>query len=380
MRSQTTHPPRLSQLGLFATISLIWGLTWIPTKVGVAFIPATLFAAVRGLIAGSLLLGLLRLRGGSLVVRKRDRAGLLVVALLAFALTYGLLFWGVGRVNSGVAAVVHFSLSPTLLLLFGVMAGEERVRIRSVTATAIGAVGLALLHVEASGSPASDAPAAGEGNLGLLAIVLGTAAYALGVVRSRPLLKHHPPPLVSGWSQLLGGGALLAYTVAMLPESLATLRHLARPEVLASLGFLVVFGSAVAFSLYLRLTHEWSPHRAGMYAFVSPAIAVAAGVVVLDETMRPTDWAAMAIMMTATWIALWPASERSSGSASALRGRGRRAGDAASPSPDCRTPPSNTNDAVARGNDRGTSTRSPGHPGTGRSAARGPTSGGSSPS
>jgi drug/metabolite transporter (DMT)-like permease len=45
--------------------------------------------------------------------------------------------------------------------------------------------------------------------------------------------------------------------------------------------FLVLFGSLVAFTAYMRLIAVWGPARAGSYAYVSPIIAVLLGVLVV---------------------------------------------------------------------------------------------------
>ncbi len=44
----------------------------------------------------------------------------------------------------------------------------------------------------------------------------------------------------------------------------------------------------MGFTIYLRLLRDWGAFRAGLYAFVSPVIAVSAGIVVLSE---PFGWA-----------------------------------------------------------------------------------------
>jgi drug/metabolite transporter (DMT)-like permease len=60
----------------------------------------------------------------------------------------------------------------------------------------------------------------------------------------------------------------------------------------------------VAYTLYLVLVRDWGPSRAGSYAFISPAIAVVLGIVVLGEQMRATDAFGMAVMLAAAWLAV----------------------------------------------------------------------------
>lgn len=292
------------QIAMFVLICVIWGLTWIPIKVGVAVIPPTLFAAVRGLTAGPLLLTLHCLRGGSLVIGREHKRRLLLVGLLSYAATYGLLFWGVGRVDSGLAAVVHFSLTPTCLLLLSVALGEERFGAHKLISTAIGVAGIVVLNAAEISSPSNSGAF-----FGLIAIIGATFVYCLGIVMSRRLLRVYSPMVVAGWVQFGGGLMLLAFSTTTSATDLGSLRSLAEPTVLASLGFLVIFSSIIAFSCYLRLTHEWSPHKAGFYAFVSPAIAVIAGGVILGERLTPLQAVGIALLVAATFAAVRNPSE-----------------------------------------------------------------------
>ena len=63
----------------------------------------------------------------------------------------------------------------------------------------------------------------------------------------------------------------------------------------------------IAATIFLILLREWGPSRAGSYAFVSPVIAVALGMVVFGERVGPVETVGMVFMLTATWLALRPA-------------------------------------------------------------------------
>ncbi len=185
------------------------------------------------------------------------------------------------------------------MLLFGALYGEDRFTRHNLAATAIGVTGLVLL-CRLDDDSAIDAPA----YLGIAAVIVATIGYCWGAVLGRPLLRRYPPLLVAGWSQLLGGTLLLGSVVAFDFGSLSTLPHFIRPRVFLSWAFLVGLGSIVAYTFYLRLLHHWSPHRAGMFAFVSPAIAVGAGVAFLDERVTEFQLMGMALMLIGTVVAL----------------------------------------------------------------------------
>jgi drug/metabolite transporter (DMT)-like permease len=77
------------------------------------------------------------------------------------------------------------------------------------------------------------------------------------------------------------------------------LRALASWPTLPALLFLVVAGSLAGFTIYLRLLRDWGAFRAGLYAFVSPVIAVAVGVVALSERFGWAEGAGAMLMFGA---------------------------------------------------------------------------------
>ena len=287
---------------LFAAMSLVWGFTWIAIKIGVAAVPPLFFAGSRFLVAGALLLlwrhfsapAGKKQRG----VERADRPSLLIAAALVIVATYSLLFWGTQHVASGLAAVLNLALTPVALFAIGLAHGEERFERRRLAAIAVGVAGLVILFW-----PDGSRRAGGE-IAGMAAIVGGTLAYCWGSVLSRPLLRRLGPEAVSGWTCLIGGLALIGLSAALEPIGPATFAAFMAPPVFAGWLFLVVFGSLVAFTIYLRLVRDWGASRAGLYAFVSPAIAVATGVLVSGERLRPSEFVGMAIMLLATWFAL----------------------------------------------------------------------------
>ena len=84
----------------------------------------------------------------------------------------------------------------------------------------------------------------------------------------------------------------------------ATLAAFLTLPVVASWLFLVLGGSIIAFTLYLRLLRDWGPTRAGLYAFVSPIIAVMLGVFVFDEPFGAYETLGSTLMLGAAALAM----------------------------------------------------------------------------
>lgn len=294
--------PRLTrQHTLFAAMSVIWGVTWIAMKLGVAVVPPLLFAGTRFVIAGTLLLTWQARGGGPLRHVWRHPARFALVTSMMIVATYALLFWGVQHVPTGLAAVINNALMPVALLAMGVVSGEERFTVRQAAAIALGLGGLAVLF----GPSAMNGAVADPLQVwGIAATVCATLAYSLGSVLARPLLRSASPTAMSGSMNLTGGIALVVLSLALEPGAA---RALHGDWGLAAWGgwlFLVLFGSLGGYTIYLLLIRDWGAARAGLYAFVSPVIAVLSGVAVFGETLHATDAIGMVIMLAAAWLAL----------------------------------------------------------------------------
>ena len=280
---------------------LVWGLTW-PAKVGAAHVPPILLAAARFTVAGALMLAWAG--RDALAVPRSARARLVATALLVNTGNYALLFWGIARAPTGLAAIVNFATIPVFSLLASRWIEGEAIARRHVVSIALDTLGLALLFgTRALG--ARDAAAAAPDELwGLAAIALGTLLYCLGAVLSRPIATTMPVLVLAGWQTLIGGIGLVALSFALEPVEVRHWRALAAWPTLPALAFLVAAGSLAGFTIYLRLLRDWGAFRAGLYAFVSPVIAVAVGIVALSERFGWAESVGALLMFGAAAIAL----------------------------------------------------------------------------
>ncbi|MCE9661496.1 MAG: DMT family transporter [Burkholderiales bacterium] len=282
---------------LFAVMSLIWGSTWIAAKAGVTATPPLFFATARFVLAVACLL--LFVRGYAAAFAPATRARVVVSALLVNAGTYGLLFWGMQTVASGVAGLVNLALIPVGLLGLSVLAGEEKPGWRHALALLLGSAGLVLVFWRNASFGGGRAEW-----LGVLAIVGGTFCYCLGAVLSRPLLRTLQPLQLTTAQALVGVVALAALSATFETVTAATLQALFTPRLLASLLAVSLLGTIVGYSIYLRLLRVWGAFRAGLYAFVSPVVALAAGALVFGESIGWRELAGAATMLAGAAVAM----------------------------------------------------------------------------
>lgn len=287
----------------FCVLCFIWGTTWLATKVALETMPPLFMAGSRFVAAGLIMTAFGRPKNGEPLVRRADIGRLLIASLFMIVLCYGPLFWAMQFIESGLAAVIDMSLTPVALLVCAVAMGQEKATPRKVFALILGVAGVVIMFLP----DLSRMSSAGDSRMRIIGgLVTASAAftYAFGSVVAKPLLRSYSSTLLSGLTTLIGGAVLLVVSLAFEPGAVAALDL--RWGLNAWLGwlYLMLFGSLIAFALYMQLLRDLGASKSGNFAFVSPAIAVVAGAVALGERIEWVSWAGMAVMLTAAAISL----------------------------------------------------------------------------
>lgn len=282
---------------LFAVMSLIWGVTWLASKVALASVPPIFFGAARYVLVSAVLLVAVR---GVLGVLTGPLAGHVILSgVLVNVGTYALLYWGMQFVASGVAGVVNMSMNPVFLFGFAILLGQERASWRHLMALVLGIAGLLILFSGKASFTGS------EIELWAAAAIVGASvSYSLGSVLSRPLLEKFTPFQLTAAQGVVAAIGMSILSLGLEPVSGATLAAAMQPLPLAGLLFMVFFGTFIAYTIFLRLVREWGAPRAGLYSFVSPVVALILGAVVLGEPLTWREITGAAIMLAAAAIAI----------------------------------------------------------------------------
>jgi drug/metabolite transporter (DMT)-like permease len=295
------QPVTLNHL-LFLLMSLIWGMTWMATKVALAAVPPVFFGAARYVLVSTILL--VAVRGALSAFGSGRLASVVLSGALVNVATYALLYWGMQFVASGIAGVVNMSLNPVFLFAFAILLGQERAGWRHLMALAFGIAGLLILF----SSKATFTGSAIE-LWAAAAFVGASVSYSLGSVLSRPLLDQVTPIQLTAAQGLVAAFGMSLLSLALEPVSPATLGALMTPAPLAGLLFMVLFGTFIAQTIFLKLVRDWGAPRAGLFSFVSPVVALILGAIVLDEPLTWREVAGAAIMLAAAGIAVTPRRE-----------------------------------------------------------------------
>jgi drug/metabolite transporter (DMT)-like permease len=255
-------------------VYVVWGSTYLAIRIMVEDIPPLLGAGVRFLTAGLLVAGALVVRHGlrRLVVTPRQLAGCALIGLLLPVLGQGMVTVAEnGGAPSGLTALLIAAV-PLWVVLYRVLSGERPAG-RTLVGIVIGFGGVAAL-LTANGLGGSF-PA-----WTLAVVVFAGLCWAFGSwLQPRIRLPRDPFVLVA-YEMLVGGGLLIVLGLAG-GERLDPLAYSARSWM--AWGYLVLFGSVVAFSAYVWLLQSAAVSLVATYAYVNPLVAVFLGWLILAE-------------------------------------------------------------------------------------------------
>ena len=280
-------PTALKTWTALGIIYVVWGSTYLAIRVMVETIPPLLGAGARFLIAGGLLVAVLAAVRGWDAVRP-TRAQFAGAGLVGLLLPGANAVVSVAEVHvpSNLAALLIASV-PLILIVLRRLAGDRPAR-ASYVGVAVGFVGVGLLLM-----PGERPDGATFG--GMLLMLVAACMWATGsFAGSRVDLP--PTALVSvGWQMLLGGGAI---TVAGLAAGEASDVGAFSSDSVLAFAYLVLIGSLIAYTAYAWLLRNVPVSKVGTYAYVNPAVAIALGWLILDETITGLTLAGAAVIIT----------------------------------------------------------------------------------
>jgi drug/metabolite transporter (DMT)-like permease len=281
----------------YLVVCVVWGSTYLAIRVGVGVLPPFLFAGLRFVMAGALLLAVALALGDTLPRRAVDWRTQAIVGVLLLAGGNAFVVWAEQYIASGIASIFVVTVALWMAFFDAIIpGGSGDLNWRVVAGLILGFLGTTLL---VGASPAEILRADLRGPI---ALTCASASWSIGSVYGKRH-KTETSPYVGAAIQMLAGGTATALVGTLLGEW--SRWHLTGRGV-GALAYLVVFGSIVGYSAYTYALRNASATIVGTYAYVNPVIAVLLGWLLLHEPVTARTFLAMALIIGAVvWIQLF---------------------------------------------------------------------------
>jgi drug/metabolite transporter (DMT)-like permease len=289
-RTRSTAAPAWLIWVALGTVYVIWGTTYLGIRITNETLPPLLAAGTRFVIAGAVLF--------AVSTRRRDAEADPIGRpqwLAAFLVGAGLIAFGNGsvvlaerNVPSGTVALI-FALVPLWIALWDRLVGHRRLPGRVAIGILLGFTGAALLVNDARlAVPIS----------GLMLAISASISWAAGSLFARGAPLPHRPLVGNAMVMMAGGSLSLIWGIARGELALVDPDRFSTASILA-FGYLVVFGSWVAFSAYVWLLRNARTSLVATYAWVTPMLAVYLGHLIADEPLRSRSLIAGGVVLLA---------------------------------------------------------------------------------
>jgi drug/metabolite transporter (DMT)-like permease len=262
-----------------ATTSILWGTTWVASKIGVQHIPAFEMAAIRQFLGGAAFV-LFFMIAKKLPLPTRQQLGVIVVlSVLMFVLANGLSTWSLQYIPTGLSSLIG-ALYPLSVVVIEMLFFNNR-DVSPLTFAGlllgIGGTGFVFYENAFAGSQ-------GEGfYFGLLLSVLAMLAWSIGtliIARNRVQLN---PYYATGWQMLISSGILLV--VSLIKGDNIALQDISL-EGWAALAYLVIAGSLISFAAFVYSMKKLPAALFSLYAYFNPLVAIITAGILLGEKLN----------------------------------------------------------------------------------------------
>jgi drug/metabolite transporter (DMT)-like permease len=258
-------------------ICIAWGTTYMAIRIGVMHYPAFLFAGIRQLSAGILLMAIAYMANRQTDWNREHILRNALIGGLMITMGNGLVTWGERYIPSGVAALIC-SMMPIFAVLFNLLSSRrEHFNTTIALGLLLGTVGVGLIFKDSIKDFTNTAYIAG-----MIATLIATSSWAFGSIVSKRNTRQSNPMFNSGM-QLFFGGAFL-FLLSPLVDDYTNIDY-GNKAALLSLVYLIIFGSVIAYAAYNFALSTLPVGVVTLYAYVNPLVAVVIGYLLMKEPL-----------------------------------------------------------------------------------------------
>lgn len=268
--------PNIKAYLAWIAICVIWGTTYLFIRIGVESIPPMLFAGLRWIIAGIILISIMILNGKPLP-KKSDIIHIIIIGLALLGFGNGLVVVGEQYIESGLAALLITTVPFWMVGVESLLPNGPKLNWITISGLIVGGLGVMLIF-------GGDLKYIFESKylIGVISILGAVVSWSLGSVYSK-YKKVSVHPLMSASVQMLIAGSIQI----LLGLTLGEFEQLSFSQNgLISLAYLIIVGSIFGYGSYIYAIEHLPLSLVSTYAYINPIIALFLGWLFLNEQLN----------------------------------------------------------------------------------------------
>jgi drug/metabolite transporter (DMT)-like permease len=273
---------------LFAAMSVLWGIPYLLIKVAVEGVSVPVLVFARTAVGAAVLLPLTLRRPQAWRAVRAHWRPVAVFAFFEIILAWLLLSHAERHLSSSLTGLLIAASPIVAAVLDRVTGGGHRLSLPRVAGLGAGMVGVAVL---------AGPELVGGSAVSVAEVLTVSVCYAIAPLVAARYLGDVPTLPMTAACLTLAALVYAAPAVATWPAATPS------PQVLGALAALAVVCTALAFLVFFALIREVGAARALVFTYVNPAVALAAGVIVLHEPLTVWNLAGLALILTGSVLA-----------------------------------------------------------------------------
>jgi drug/metabolite transporter (DMT)-like permease len=254
--------------------SLVWGTTWVVSKIGVQKTPAFEVASIRQFSGGILYVLFFLFKGLAFPTWKQFK-WLTLMAVLMFVSSNGLATLALRYIPSGLAALIAALYPLSVVLIEMIFFKNSKINWGTFLGLFLGIGGIALVFYES----AFHNHAAGFW-LGVVVSLIAMITWAVATIFIARRKTEMNPYYATGWQMLIS--SVIMFFIVLISGDSIPIASIPMQTWLA-LAYLVSAGSIFAFIAFIYSMKNLEPGIAALYAYINPIVAILVGSVIMNE-------------------------------------------------------------------------------------------------
>lgn len=260
-----------------AVTSIVWGTTWVASKMGINHMPAIELASIRQFFGGSIYIIFFLLIKKEKLPTKKQFLWLMPMAFLMFVSSNGIATYGLQFITSGLAALIAALYPLSVVLIERFYYKAIRITPQTMLGLFLGLLGIGFIFYKDSLQVH-----AGHYALGVGLSMFAMLTWSVGsIIISRTKIDLNPYYSI-GWQMLLSAATMGLFTY--FSGNYIPIKEI--PAISwGVIVYMVIGGSIFAFISFIYSMKHLQASIASLYAYINPIVAIWVGSLLLKESM-----------------------------------------------------------------------------------------------
>ena len=261
-----------------ATTSVLWGTTWVASKIAVSEnLPPFQMASIRQFAGGAcflvFFLGFKKLP----IPTIKQFSWLLVLSLLMFVFANGLSTWSLKYIPTGLSALIGALYPFSVVIIERFFFNNRNLNFLTLVGLLLGIAGIGIVFYE---NLFEHHP---EGFMfGVVLSVGAMLSWSAGTMFIARNKIDINPYYATGWQMLIS--SLILFIISSTSQTTIPLQQVSF-RIWLSIAYLVAFGSIISFVAFIYSMKKLPPAISSLYAYINPLVAMVAAFIVVNEKL-----------------------------------------------------------------------------------------------